>query len=90
MTKMKTVSAELKKIGQQLNTYQITRTKSLINTQPELSIKFNCSSDEIEIPCSTEMKVNETCETVLEEPLLKINTLNMPHPPVVVYDYPIY
>ncbi len=89
MTKMKNLSTELKRIEQQIETYHVTRTENLIKTKPEFSIKFDSSSAEIEIPHSTDMKINKTCQTDRQEPSLKINTLNMVDQSFIVQERPI-
>ncbi len=77
---MKHLSTELKKIEQQIKTYHVMRTENLIKTKPEFSIKFDCSSAEIETPHSTDMEINEPYQTDRQEPSSKINTLNMVEP----------
>ncbi len=89
MAKMKNLSVELKKIEHQLNTYQATRTENLIEKKPDFSIKFDCSSVESEMPHSTDKEMNEICQTDLQEPASKTNTLNMFGPSFDVQNYPI-
>jgi hypothetical protein len=77
MAKMKNLSIEMKKIEQQIKTFQAMRTDNFIQTKPDFSIKFDSSSVEIETPRSTDMVVNEICQTAPQEPSFKTNTLNI-------------
>jgi hypothetical protein len=85
--KMKNLSTELKKIEQQLSTYEVTRTENLTRTQPDFSIKFDSSPAGTKTPHSNDMKINEVSQSDSKEPSSKSDTLTIRHQPFVVEDY---
>jgi hypothetical protein len=87
--KMNSVAAELKRIEQQVNMYQVTKIESLNKTKPEFSMKFDYPSVAIEIPPSPNAQINETFQTDAKESSSETNTLNIPHQPSVTQEYPI-
>jgi hypothetical protein len=86
---MKIVSTKLKEIEQQLSTYQVMKTENVINTQPDISIKFDCAAVERKIPDSTDIKINETRQTDPQQLSTEASTLNMLHQPFVMQTYPM-
>jgi hypothetical protein len=86
---MKIVSTKLKEIEQQLSTYQVMKTENVINTQPDISINFDCPVVERKIPDSTDIKINETRQTDPQQLSTETNTLNILHQPLVMQTYPV-
>jgi hypothetical protein len=87
--KMNTLSAELKRIEQQVNMYQAIKTENLIKTKPEFSMKFDYPAVVIEIPHAANAQINETFQADAKEPSSETNTLNIPHQPSVTQEYSI-
>ena len=79
MAKMNRMSTKLKEIEQNLNTYRVVRTENLINIQPDISIKFDCSP--------VEMKVDEVRQIHPQMLPPKENTLNTVRQPSATQTY---
>jgi hypothetical protein len=85
--KMSSVAAELKRIEQQVNMYQVIKTENLNKTKPEFSMKFDYPSVAIKIPHSANAQINESLQTDTKEPSSETNPLNIPHQPSVTQEY---
>jgi hypothetical protein len=87
--KMNSLSAELKRIEQQVNMYQAIKTESLNKTKPGFSMKFDYPSVSIGIPPSANAQINETFQADAKESSSETNTLNMPHQSFATQEYSI-
>ncbi|CAF1047591.1 unnamed protein product [Adineta steineri] len=76
--KMINLSAQIEKIDQQLNTYEVIRTDNLFKTKPTFSIAFDCISIPKEASDTSVIEINIDCETESKDEPTAINTLDIP------------